>query len=146
VAPGPIRLQRSAVICGMLDGVSSEGTAWVTRNVQVVSVFGPLLILTGALGFVLPPELSLMSGATPYNVFHLLAGAVAIALALGRRAVACIRFNLVFGCIDLWQALAGLTSLFPAQLFALKPADHVVHVVVGAFLFGVGYLGRQASV
>lgn len=125
----------------MPDGVSSVGTSWVKRNVQVLTVFGPLLILTGVLGFVLPPELSLMSGAAAYNVFHLLAGAIAVALVLSRRAAAAVTFNVAFGVFDLWQAVAGLTGLFPAQLFALKPADHVVHVVVGALLVGVGYLG-----
>jgi hypothetical protein len=127
----------------MLVGVSTEGTPWVTRNVQVLTVFAPLLLLTGVLGFLLPPELSLMSGAAPYNVFHLLAGALGLGLVVARRVTAIITFNLVFGGIDLWQAVAGVSGLFPAQLFALKPADHAVHVLVGCFLVGVGYLGRK---
>lgn len=128
----------------MLDSVSTVGTSWPTRNLQLLSVFAPLLVLTGALGFVLPPSLSIMSGATPYNVFHLLAAAVGLAI-LARRSVAlAITFNLVFGGIDLWQALAGIVGLFPARLFALRPADHVVHVVVGLLLAGVGYLGKKS--
>jgi hypothetical protein len=129
----------------MLESVSSVGTSWVTRNLQVLTVFAPLLILTGVLGFVLPAELSLMSGAPAYNVFHLLAGAVGLALVLRRAATAAVTFNLVFGCIDLYQALAGLTGWFPARLFALKPADHAVHVLIGFFLVAVGYLGRKTS-
>lgn len=128
----------------MLDAVSTEGTSWPTRNLQVLGVFAPLLALTGVLGFVLPPSLSLMSGAAPYNVFHLVAAAVGLAI-LARRSVAlAITFNLVFGGIDLWQALAGATGLFPARLFALRPADHLVHVVVGLLLAGVGYLGKKS--
>lgn len=119
------------------------GTTWATRNLQLLTVFAPLLLLTGVLGFALPAELSLMSGATPYNVFHLLAGALGLWPVLKRATGAAITFNLVFGCIDLYQALAGLTGWFPAQLFALKPADHVVHVFVGALLVVVGYLGRK---
>lgn len=129
----------------MLGDVSSVGTSWATRNVQVLAVFGPLLIVTGVLGFLLPPQLSLMSGAAPYNVFHLVAGAIALLLVLTRRASAIIAFNLVFGCIDLWQAVAGISGLFPAQLFALRPADHVVHVIVGGFLVGVASLAKRSG-
>ena len=114
----------------MLGDVSSVGTSWATRNVQVLTVFGPLLMVTGVLGFLLPPELSLMSGAAPYNVFHLLAGLVAVLIVVWRQVRASIGFNLVFGGIDLWQAVAGATG-------------HVVHVVVGACLVGVGWLGRR---
>jgi hypothetical protein len=128
----------------MLVAVTA-GTSWATRNVQLLSVFAPVLVLTGLLGFLLPASMSLMSGAAPYNVFHLLAGAVGIALALKRAAAGAIAFNLVFGGIDLYQAVAGLTGLFPAQLFALRPADHVVHVVIGLLLVGAGYLGKKAG-
>lgn len=121
------------------------GTNWAKLNLQLLTVFAPLLLVTGVLGFLLPAELSLMSGATPYNVFHLLAGAVGLLLVLRRATGAAITFNLIFGCIDLYQAVAGLTGWFPARLFALLPADHVVHVLVGAVLVVVGYLGRQAS-
>ena len=58
----------------MLDSVSSVGPSWATRNVQLLSLFAPLLLLAGVLGFVVPAHLSLMSGAPAYNVFHLIAG------------------------------------------------------------------------
>ena len=126
----------------MLELVTG-GPSWATRNVQLLTVFAPLLLLTGVLGFVLPAELSLMSGAPPYNIFHLLAGALGLCLVLTRQIGAVITFNLVFGLIDLYQALAGLTGLFPAHFFALRPADHVVHLLVGALLVGVGYQGKR---
>jgi len=128
----------------MLESVSLVGSSWATRNLQVLTVFGPLLVLTGILGFALPAEMSLMSGAPPYNVFHLAAGAAALGIVWRRSASASVGFNLVFGCIDLWQAIAGLTGLPPARLFALRPADHVVHVLVGVCLVVVGYLGKRA--
>lgn len=121
------------------------GTNWAKLNLQLLTVFAPLLLVTGVLGFLLPAELSLMSGATPYNVFHLLAGAVGLLLVLRRATGAAITFNLIFGCIDLYQAVAGLTGWFPARLFALQPADHVVHVLVGAVLVVVGYMGRKTN-
>jgi len=126
----------------MLELVTG-GPSWATRNVQLLTVFAPLLLLTGVLGFVLPAQMSLMSGAAPYNVFHLLAGATGLALVLTRQVGGVIAFNLIFGAIDLYQALAGVTGLFPAHFFALRPADHVVHIVVGALLVGVGYQGKR---
>jgi len=128
----------------MLGSVSAAGTSWATRNLQTLTVFAPLLILTGVLGFVLPAELSLMSGATPYNVFHLIAGAIGLVPVFRRHLAGAIGFNLVFGGIDLYQAVAGLTGWFPAELFELRPADHAVHVLIGFFLVGVGYLGKKS--
>ena len=121
------------------------GPSWVTRNVQLLTLFAPLLLLAGVVGFVVPAHLSLMSGAPAYNVFHLIAGAVGLLLLRSRLAAPAIAFNLTFGLIDLYQAVAGLTGLFPAQLFALRPADHVVHVLFGLLLFGVGLLGKRAA-
>lgn len=129
----------------MLGLMSSPAPTWTTRNVQVLTAFGPLLILTGVAGFLLPPALSLMSGAPPYNVFHLLAGAIGLAIALGRRRAAAIRFNAVFGAIDLYQAAAGLLGWFPARWFGLRPADHVVHVVIGVGLVALAHLGRREA-
>jgi len=129
----------------MLDAVSSVGPTWATRNVQLLTLFAPLLLAAGVLGFVVPAHLSLMSGAPAYNVFHLIAGTVGLMLARSRLAAPAIAFNLVFGAIDLWQAVAGLTGLFPARLFALRPADHVVHVLFGLLLCGVGLLGKRSA-
>jgi hypothetical protein len=129
----------------MLDIMSTVGASWATRNLQTLTWFAPLLMLTGILGFVLPPALSLMSGATPYNVFHLLAGAVGLWLVLRSSVGGAVLFNLIFGGIDLYQALAGLTGWFPAELFGLQPADHAVHVSIGLLLLALGYLGKRSG-
>ena len=141
----PIRRRLRNVFSGMLDTVSSVGPSWATRNVQLLTLFAPLLLLAGVLGFVVPAHLSLMSGAPAYNIFHLIAGAVGLLLLRSRLAAPAIAFNLTFGLIDLYQAVAGLTGLFPARLFALRPADHVVHVLFGLLLFGVGLLGKRSA-
>jgi hypothetical protein len=112
-------------------------------NRAVLLVFAPLLLAAGVGGFVIPAEASLMSGAPAYNVFHLVAGLVGCTiLATGRRR-AIAGFNFGFGLIDLWQAVAGVTGLFPAALFALRPADHVVHLLFGTLLVGFGWRGLR---
>jgi hypothetical protein len=118
---------------------------WASRNVTVARVVGPLLIGTGSLAFVLPPGARLMSAAAPYNVFHIVAGAVALAIAVGGRPAAAATFNLGFGLLDLYQAVAGLTGLPPAAVFTLRPADHVVHVALGLPLAVVGWLGLRRA-
>lgn len=119
-------------------GSETQLALWSRRSVRLLRWFGPLLIVTGVLGFLLPPHLTLMSGATAYNVFHIVAGFVAIAVLMTESGRAAAAFNLGFGLLDLWQAVAGLFSIFPADLFALRPADHLVHVVVGGALVWVG--------
>jgi len=118
------------------------GQRWQRRSQLLLVVFGPVLILTGIGGFLIPSDRALMSGAAPYNVFHLVAGTLGLLLALTRRPAAASAFNIGFGLIDLYQALAGIAGLFPAGLFALRPADHVVHVVLGVLLVTVGWRGR----
>jgi len=111
---------------------------WGRRNLWLAGLFGPLLVLTGAAGLLLPPRLSLMSNAIPYDAFHIAFGMLGTALVVARSARGAALFNVGFGAIDLYQALAGLTGLFPAGLFHLKPADHAVHVVFGLLLVVVG--------
>jgi len=113
---------------------------------MVASVLAPLLVLTGELGFALPARWALLSGAPAYNLFHGVTGMIGIWLvshAGGRGAVA---FNLGFGLVDLYQALAGSVGLFPAALFAYQPLDDVLNVVLGMGLVGLGVLGRGPGV
>jgi hypothetical protein len=82
-----------------------------------------------------------MSGALPYDVFHIVFGVLGIGIVLARSARGAALFNLGFGMIDLYQAAAGLLGVFPAAVFGLRPADHVVHVVLGLLLVGFGVRG-----
>ncbi|MFO0594826.1 MAG: hypothetical protein U0228_05970 [Myxococcaceae bacterium] len=107
------------------------------RNTLLLKAFGPILLVVGVLGFVTPPELALTSGAAPYNIFHLVFGAIGTACAFSGRLEAARAFNLGFGVIDLYQALASLLSLWPQSLFLWKRADDVLHVVIGLLLVGV---------
>ena len=110
-------------------------------NARLLGAFGPILILTGLLGLVIPPRLALMSGAVPYDLFHLAFGALGTALVLARRRRGIAIFNLMFGLGDLYQAAAGMLGLFPADVFHYKPGDHVAHVAFGLLLAAVGAWG-----
>ena len=112
-------------------------------NRKVLGVFGPVLILTGVGGFLLPPSLGLMSQAAPYNVFHIVFGCLGAALALRGVEGEIAAFNIGFGLIDLYQAVAHWTHLFPEQYFRWTAADDVLHVVLGLGLAAVGGLALK---
>lgn len=120
---------------------------WDRRNRRLLAVFAPVLIATGVAGLTLRPGLSMMSNAASYDVFHIVFGALGLAIVLGRSGRQAALFNLGFGAVDLYQALAGVLGIFPAALFGLRPADHVVHVALGLLLvrFGAGRLGRPRA-
>ena len=110
-------------------------------NYITLAVFAPVLILTGALGFVLPP--GPMSAAPAYNVFHIAFGALGVARVLTRRAALIRGFNSGFGIIDLDQALASVLHLVPERHFQWKPGDDVLHVVIGAGLVLIGIMSQS---
>ncbi|HEX3695320.1 MAG TPA: DUF4383 domain-containing protein [Polyangia bacterium] len=118
---------------------------WQQRSRRLLRVFAPILIITGIAGFLVPSRMALMSGACPYNVFHLIAGSVGLALAFSNSAQAATAFNVGFGVVDLYQAVAGVVGFFPAGVFALRPADHVVHAALGLLLVVVGWHGRPVA-
>jgi hypothetical protein len=113
-------------------------------NVQVLRLFAPILLVVGVLGFVLPPSAALTSGAAPYNVFHLLFGLIGLGCVLSGRLDAVRAFNLGFGIIDLYQALASVTELWPRSLFLWTRVDDVLHVVIGAALVAVALRADRA--
>ena len=110
-------------------------------NYYVLLVFAPLLIVVGILGFVIPESKSLTSGAPAYNIFHIVFGGIGIGCVLFG-VEPCIRtFNIVFGLIDLYQAAASYLHIFPKNQFRWKPADDILHVVIGPGLILVGIAG-----
>ncbi|HVE19625.1 MAG TPA: DUF4383 domain-containing protein [Ilumatobacteraceae bacterium] len=112
-------------------------------NQLVAKLFGSTLIVTGIAGFVIPAKKAATSGAPAYNVFHLLFGSLGI-VASRRRGTA-RAFNLGFGAIDLYQAVASRRGLFPQRWFRWKTADDVLHVVIGAGLVAAGLIQRSSS-
>jgi hypothetical protein len=112
-------------------------------NRIVARVFGATLILTGIAGFVVPAKKSATSGAPAYNVFHLIFGALGIAAS--RRRGTARAFNIGFGAIDLYQAVASRRGMFPQRWFRWKTADDVLHVAIGAGLVAAGLIQRGCS-
>lgn len=114
-------------------------------NTRVLRVFGPILILTGALGFVLPPRLALMSGEAPYNLFHVVFGIVGTMFACRGADRRCRLFNAGFGAIDLYQAAASALGWFPIAVFRWTRVDDAAHVVLGLALIGIGLFGAGSE-
>jgi len=112
-----------------------------TLNQKTLMVLAPLLMLTGIAGFVIPEQYSLMSGATPYNVFHLIFGAIGLLLISTNSDLLASFFNLGFGLIDLYQVLASVVGLTPIEYFHWTYLDDVVHVLLGFALVIIGGYG-----
>jgi len=112
-----------------------------TLNQKTLLVFAPLLLLTGIAGFVIPEQYSLMSGAAPYNLFHIFFGAIGLLLTMSNNDLLASSFNFGFGLIDLYQVLASVIGLTPIQYFHWTYADDVLHVLIGFALVIIGGRG-----
>jgi hypothetical protein len=114
-------------------------------NQITLMILAPLLILTGIAGFVLPDQYSLMSNAAPYNLFHIIFGAIGLLLIQTNNDLVASSFNLGFGLIDLYQVLASMIGLSPIQHFHWTYADDVVHVILGFALVIIGGYGLRSQ-
>ena len=112
-----------------------------TLNQKTLMVLAPLLVLTGIAGFLIPEQYSLMSGAAPYNMFHLIFGALGLVLISANSDLLSSFFNFGFGLIDLYQALASAVGLTPIEYFHWTYVDDVVHVILGFALTIIGGYG-----
>ncbi len=111
-------------------------------NYIVLLTFAPILLITGVAGMLGPSPWGLMSTETPYNVLHIVFGALGLALVALRRAPLIRTFNIGFGLIDLAQLAASLAGVWPAALFGWRTGDDVLHLVVGLGLVGIGLSRR----
>lgn len=110
-------------------------------NLTTLMVLAPLLMLTGIAGFAIPEQYNLMSGAAPYNMFHLIFGAIGVFLMATKSDLVASLFNFSFGLIDLYQVLASVVGLTPIQYFHWTYVDDVVHVLFGFALVLIGGYG-----
>ena len=114
-----------------------------TLNQKTLAVLAPLLILTGIAGFLIPEQYTMMSGAAPYNLFHIIFGVAGLWLLMTNSDLWASAFNLGFGLIDLYQALASAVGLAPIQYFHWTFVDDVVHVLLGFALVLIGGYGLR---
>lgn len=112
-----------------------------TLNQTTLMILAPLLLLTGIAGFLISERYTLMSGAAPYNMFHLIFGAVGLILISAKNDLVASAFNLGFGVIDLYQVLASVVGLTPIEYFHWTFVDDVVHVILGFALVIIGGYG-----
>ena len=113
----------------------------MTLNQKTLTIFAPLLILTGIAGFVIPEQYSLMSGAAPYNLFHIFFGALGLMILMTKSELLACVFNVGFALIDLYQVLASIVGLAPIQYFHWTFVDDVAHVLIGFALVIIGGRG-----
>lgn len=110
-------------------------------NYWTLLIFAPILILTGALGFFLPA--GPLSNAAAYNIFHLVFGGIGMAFVLTKNQNLIRGFNIGFGLLDLYQALAAFLNWFPETYFRWTAADNILHIIIGAALVLIGLSGRK---
>ena len=111
-------------------------------NQTVLLIFAPLLIIVGIAGLVIPADKSLTSGAIPYDIFHICFGIVGVIILLAKSVRGAIIFNIGFGLIDLYQAVASYFNLFPKSFFLWTGVDDILHIVIGLILVIVGLYGE----
>lgn len=110
-------------------------------NYKTLTIFAPILILTGLLGFILPN--SFTSNAAPYNIFHIIFGIIGLICVFSKREDFIRGFNISFGLIDLYQAAASFMNWFPEQHFQWKIADDYLHIIIGSALILISFLARR---
>jgi hypothetical protein len=110
-------------------------------NYSTLAIFAPILILVGLLGFILPASKSLTSSAPAYNLFHIAFGLLGLGLVWSGDLPQIKLFNLGFGLIDLYQAVASFQGWIPKAQFRWTRVDDFLHIVIGAFLVAVGVFG-----
>ena len=110
-------------------------------NFVTLAIFAPVLILAGVAGFLLPADKSLTSGAAPYNVFHIFFGILGLILVWSKKDSLISLFNLGFGLIDLYQALASYLNFPPKGYFLWTRVDDVLHILIGLALVIIGCYG-----
>jgi hypothetical protein len=113
-------------------------------NRAVLSIL-PLLILTGIVGFLIPEQYTLTSGAAPYNMFHIVSGAIGLFIVSTGEARFPVFFNIGFGLFDLYQAVASFFGLSPIQYFHWTSVDDLLHVTLGVALILIGCYALRNS-
>jgi hypothetical protein len=114
-------------------------------NYKILLILSPLLILAGVLGFALPRDVFPTSSETAYNIFHIAFGVIGFLLVIFRYENPIRMFNIVFGLIEIYQAIASYHKFFPQEYFKWTRVDNALHVALGTALVLIGLYGFISS-
>ena len=132
--------------------MATRSTVTRSLNSTVAMAFGVVFTLVGLAGFLVSGTFAGTDDNTLlgfevnhlHNIVHLLIGVVL--LAASRKTATARTANLVIGIAYLGLAVLGpfLTGT-EANILALNSPDHVLHVLSGLVLTGVGALADKSS-
>jgi hypothetical protein len=100
-------------------------------NTLSLGLLSVLIMLLGAIGFLVPEYVSVLSTTYAYNLFRVDLGLIGIIMALsGDKRI--IRYgNLGMGIIFFYQASASFLELYPIQHFQWTIVDDILNADIG---------------
>lgn len=125
-----------------------------TLNQKVGYAFGAIYVLVGILGFFVSDTfisqednrlLGIFMVNQLHNIVHLLIGVALIGAARGGDRPA-RSTNMTIGAVYLVLGIVGwFINDTALDIFALNPADHILHLLSGALLVGVSRAGADST-
>jgi|GEM_PF-2406652 len=108
--------------------------SWLRNNRIAAALIAFILLGVAVRGF------TGQSQSPAYDTFHLIFGLFGIAAAVAASGHTAPLFNLIFGLLDGYQAIAQVLGLFPTGLFNLTAVDTAQHIVVALMLLTVSVI------
>ena len=100
-------------------------------NILALGIFSALILLMGAMAFLMPENLPLLSTEYPYNLFRVNIGLIGIIMALFNDQKITRYSNFILGIIIAYQALASYLHLYPEEFFQWTFMDNIVNGDIG---------------
>jgi hypothetical protein len=100
-------------------------------NTLALGIFSVFIMLLGAIGFLVPKYISVLSNSYAYNLFRVDLGLVGIIMALSGDRKIISYGNLGMGIIFFYQASASFLGLYPIQHFQWTIADDILNADIG---------------
>lgn len=108
---------------------------------SIIMVLGVLFIIIGVLGYFNNPVLGVFEVDTLQNIFHILSGVVAIAMAaIGQRAAKFFAktLGLIYGLVAILGFILGTEEKL-LGLMQINTADNFLHLLLAVVLLFVGF-------